>query len=259
MNKRLKGFIVQLGFLTRIPVHGIVGYNSDLLGKGILFAPVTGLIIATIVYWGYRLSGFGSINLISIVIALFIDLVITGGLHYDGMADTCDGLFSYRDRDGILEIMKDPRSGTNGVLGLIFAVIFKFVLLYSLKSELIFGAIVGVYVISRCSIVCLCAFNKYARAGSGFGKSVVEENGLIEAVISLVLSVVLIIAVSGIKYLYPIPVMLIVVIVISLYMKIKLGGVTGDIIGFTVIIIEVVCLFVYVLYGSLLKFLPGLV
>ena len=53
-------------------------------------------------------------------------VLMTGGLHLDGVADTADGCFSSRKEGRILEIMKDSRIGTMGVLGLFFILAFKF-------------------------------------------------------------------------------------------------------------------------------------
>ena len=54
------------------------------------------------------------------ILTLFFDVLLTGGFHLDGLADTADGLFSSRSKDRMLEIMKDSRIGSNGVLALIF-------------------------------------------------------------------------------------------------------------------------------------------
>ncbi len=67
--------------------------------------------------------------------ALFSVLVLalmTGGFHLDGLADTCDGVFSARSRDRMLEIMRDSRLGTHGGLALIFVVLAKILVLSEL-------------------------------------------------------------------------------------------------------------------------------
>ena len=52
--------------------------------------------------------------------------------HLDGLADTCDGVFSARSRDRMLEIMRDSRLGTHGGLALIFVVLAKILVLSEL-------------------------------------------------------------------------------------------------------------------------------
>ena len=52
-------------------------------------------------------------------------IVISGGLHLDGLADTFDALFSYRDRERTLAIMKDPRLGTSGAIGLFIVLMYE--------------------------------------------------------------------------------------------------------------------------------------
>lgn len=61
--------------------------------------------------------------------------VISGGLHLDGIGDSCDALFSYRSKEQMMEILKDPRLGTMGFLGLFFHLCLKLSLLYSLCSS----------------------------------------------------------------------------------------------------------------------------
>lgn len=65
-----------------------------------------------------------------IIVIILTDLITTGGLHLDGLADTFDGIFSYRSKHKMLEIMKDSRLGSNGALALILYFLLKFVLLF---------------------------------------------------------------------------------------------------------------------------------
>lgn len=60
------------------------------------------------------------------ILVLMIYLMITGGLHLDGLADVSDGLFSCRDKERMFEIMKDSRIGAFGVIALFF-LFYKYV------------------------------------------------------------------------------------------------------------------------------------
>lgn len=69
------------------------------------------------------LGGAGNVLVISLLI------ILTGGLHLDGLADTADGIFSGRPREQKLEIMRDSRIGVMGVLALWMALTLKVALL----------------------------------------------------------------------------------------------------------------------------------
>lgn len=87
--------------------------------------PVAGLILGAL--WAFFDMAVGRIfpfGMRAAVDVLFM-VLLTGGLHLDGLADTMDGLLSHRGREDALRIMKDSRIGTWGVLALIFALGLK--------------------------------------------------------------------------------------------------------------------------------------
>ena len=61
-------------------------------------------------------------------------ITVTGGLHLDGIADTADGLFSYRSRERMLEIMRDSTLGANGVIALVLTILLKYILLHNIPA-----------------------------------------------------------------------------------------------------------------------------
>ncbi len=103
-----------------------------------------------------------------IVLLLLFTAMITGGLHMDGLADTCDGFFSLRDKERIIEIMKDSRIGSYGTIALIIDLLLKYQLLYSLVLKGYSIAIVLAPIIGRISILFLCLSKRTAKKnGSG--------------------------------------------------------------------------------------------
>jgi adenosylcobinamide-GDP ribazoletransferase len=113
---------VAVAFLTRVP------FPADDLGEirlaqAVRTFPLVGLAVGFAGAAVYLLADM--INLPPIVAALLAVgavIVVTGGLHEDGLADMADGLGGGRDRASMLAIMRDSRIGTFGVLALIFAV-----------------------------------------------------------------------------------------------------------------------------------------
>ncbi len=97
------------------------------------YFPIVGLLIASPAYLMLTMS----IPFKEFFTLLYL-VIITGGLHLDGLADTADALFSHKSKEKKLEIMKDSRIGTFGVLGLLFLLLFRYELLREIRPEAIF-------------------------------------------------------------------------------------------------------------------------
>ena len=124
MNK----FLNLLQFLTRITVSKNLKYNEE-MGSSMMYFPMVGMVIGLIItitaFILKMIVGFEKIHLLIAGLIVMEEVVITGGLHIDGFGDTFDGLFSYRSKERVLEIMKDPTMGTNGILAIVFLIVFK--------------------------------------------------------------------------------------------------------------------------------------
>jgi len=115
-------FLSAISFLTIIPVPGrAISAN----GKQVLYFPLVGLIIGSLLYGVDYLLSITQYKELRIVGDVLFLAVISGALHLDGLADAADGFFSHRPKEQILEIMKDSRIGVMGVLALIFCVLLK--------------------------------------------------------------------------------------------------------------------------------------
>lgn len=118
-------FISILQFLTTITISKNAYYDGD-IGDGIVYFPVVGIILGAIeALVSYILLYMGVSAGITSIIVVGTGVVLTGGLHLDGLSDTFDGIFSYRSKERILEIMKDSRLGTNGMISLLFLILLK--------------------------------------------------------------------------------------------------------------------------------------
>ena len=255
----MKGFLLLLSFMTRIPMPK-TEYDEEKLGKSMKYFPVVGIIVGFILLFFCIIFNFILKNIsysavlpLMIIVVILTDLITTGALHLDGLADTFDGIFSYRSKHKMLEIMKDSRLGSNGALALILYFLLKFILLFSLTIESREGAIYAIMtypVVSRFCSVVSCASSPYAR-GSGMGKTFVDNTktcGLIVAtVITLLYTIGMIFMPFVLFTNYSLPIqiimksILIIVIIVALsalfayaFSKLierKIGGITGDTLG----------------------------
>ena len=113
------------------------------VARAMVAFPVVGLFIGACGAGAGLLAGwlFGEpLRAVAVVVAW---MIITWGLHLDGLADSADALFSWRSREKKLEIMKDSRIGTMGSLALISGVLLKVVALYSLGPFWWVGALLA--------------------------------------------------------------------------------------------------------------------
>lgn len=83
----------------------------------ILFFPFIGLVIGALSYlvgWAGGKFGFNP-SFVSAVLVL-VPVVVTGGIHVDGLLDTSDALSSWQERERRLEILKDSHAGAFAVI-----------------------------------------------------------------------------------------------------------------------------------------------
>ena len=253
----MNGLALLFKFMTRLPVGFEPKFDSDNLGKSMKFFPIVGIVMGLILfgfYWG--LSYIVYSPLVMAVILVIIEVVLTGGLHLDGLADTFDGIFSYRSKQKMLEIMKDSRLGTNGGLVLILYFMLKVALLYEI--EMIMGVPSGLVLLlvpafARLNSVVNCASAPYARP-TGMGKTFVDNTnacGVAIAATTVLIFGGIVCKLFLLSYMILgiIPVLMILGYIFAKLMTRKIGGITGDTLGAVVEISEILTIFM--LYVSM--------
>lgn len=249
---------MQLQFLTRIPIPVKIDFNERQFVSGLIYAPLVGLIMGIILSGFFFITEMLGFRIISVVTVITVEIILSGGLHLDGLADSADGLFSNQPKKRILEIMRDSQIGTNGTLALIMVILLKIVLLLSISDVFIFHVIILMPVLSRMTISWTGFLSPYARDGvNGMGKSIAEYTGIKEIIISTLFALIIAIAVFYNYYLF-IPLFLIIIsilftVIFISYSKKKIGGTTGDIIGAVIELNEVVFLLFILLFSVIIK------
>lgn len=241
MKKLWKAFVVAFSIYSKIPMPRFEWASED-MRYHLCFFPLVGVVIGAL-EWGWYLLGrhMGSSQLTTVCIALVIPILLTGGFHLDGFMDTCDAIHSYQSRERRLEILKDPHIGAFSVIQLVcfFA--------------LLAGAL-GM-ITSEQAVISLTISFFYARvlsAISVIGFQPAKENGMLRmladtATKKRVLTVLLCELVAGMCALciwgrsYGIVVVL-SGLAVFLYYRVmsdrRFGGITGDLAGFFVTLME---------------------
>lgn len=244
----MKSLLVAIGFLTTIPVAQPGEYESDALGRSTAWFPFVGLLIGALVAGAYYgLSFIFSVPVVAVFATIFW-VILTGGLHLDGLADSLDGLLPAVTREKRLDILKDVHLGSFGVIGLVLALISKAVLLFSLPEEHIFFAIPLAAVTGRWILV-LAALQPSARPG-GLGD--ITRKGMRKG--RWLIAMVQMIALLGLAVYFGRWQALIAVVaahLLALWVfmsaRKKLGGLTGDIFGLSAELSELAVLTVFCL------------
>ena len=284
-------FFIALQFLTRLKIVNQTEWSVEDFGKSVVAFPYVGLIIGLILALLYGiLSPF--IPLVPLMLILVIaEFLITGGLHADGLMDTSDGLFSGRERDRKLEIMKDSRIGSFGVVAFVFVTLLKWQLLTAIPTaEFIPMALIMMPLMSRWSLVLSIRSYPYAREqgmGAAFAnlapKHVITYNTLstfFMPIVILLIGVILYTLLYGVYSIFSIAdvgyvvglgvlvyatlaifqiniVSMIITYIINRilnhYIVKQLGGTTGDTYGFVVEVTEVLLLLIYIIILSVLS------
>jgi adenosylcobinamide-GDP ribazoletransferase len=163
LRRELEYFFGAIRFFTRLPVPRWVGHSAEALNRSARYFPAVGLLVGGI----GALVFLGAMQLwpqpVAVLLSMAATIYTTGAFHEDGLADTVDGLGGGWDKLRILEIMKDSRVGSYGVVAMVLALVGKFTLLSSLDAALVPYALLAGHAVSRFYSTVLLATMDYVR------------------------------------------------------------------------------------------------
>lgn len=227
----MKKFLIALQFLTIFPIKIKSEIKEEDFGRSLVYFPIVGILIGCILVFCSFLFNFLP-HLVLCCLILIISIMINGAIHLDGFADTCDGLYGSRTKEKILEIMKDSCIGAMGAIGIVLLLIFKFTLLASIPPKNLWKFLILMSGFSRWTQVLACYSSNYARL-QGQAKSFVEyakKGDFLIATIFILIVFLLLIQIKGIILFF---ISILPIFILINFIKKKLDGITGDIIGAT--------------------------
>ena len=252
----MKDFFWALNFLTTVPTGKKWCERQPKIGNVVFWFPIIGLLIGFMLTFVYIPATRFFPHLVADAIILIIYIVITGGFHLDGFADTCDGIFGSNTKGKRLDIMRDSQIGSYGALCLICTVGLKYVCLISIDPKALAGlsfisdyktindlnpvylyacekgkVLLFMCVIGRWSQILGAALSNYARNEGGTGKIIIENVKMRHALFSSFIPGILIFLFCGIKGIFIFSIVFFVVVFFVPCMKKKIGGMTGDTLG----------------------------
>ena len=240
----MNSFLVGLQFLTRIHIARQTVWTADAFGRSTRFFPLVGLVLGicyALAAW--LLVYFVGMRTLTAVLLLILPLLLTGGLHADGFMDTADGVFSGRERECKLEIMKDSRVGSFGVVSFVLLMFLQFALLLDMHPFLLVPALFIMPIIGRMAMVLAIACFPYARA-DGMGKTFADMADRKTIVTASVMTVVFVLP-CGLLASVALMLGILFALLFCRAMTTTLGGVTGDVYGAVTVLTETLVLAIF--------------
>jgi adenosylcobinamide-GDP ribazoletransferase len=233
---------IAFGLMTTLPVKLPDDWSAGDSGRASIWYPLVGLVLGALTWlaWNGSLSIFPPVVTGVVVLAIWVGL--TGGLHLDGLADCCDGLFASAAPERRLEIMKDPHVGAFGVIGLILVLMIKAAALASLTPASSLGILLAASFARWCILPAgLLALARPSGMGADFALGFRRSFLLWGALLPLAIAVLL-----GLRGLLSALAGLGAAALVMWLATSRIGGVTGDVFGMVVEIVEVVVLLGFV-------------
>ncbi|MET0337810.1 MAG: adenosylcobinamide-GDP ribazoletransferase [Caulobacter sp.] len=232
LRRQVELFFCAVQFLTRLPTPALPRFEPDWTTRSARWFPLVGQVVGGM----SALVLLGAAHLwnswIAALLAIAAGVLITGAFHEDGLADTADGLGGGQTPERRLEIMKDSRVGTYGVIALVIVLGLKVAALASLAPAMAALGLLAANGAGRAAAVVVMRLSPYAGDIQAAKWKPVPDGVRSSEVLTAVL-----IAAWPLVFLPPLNVALglgiggVLVLAIVLLARRLIGGHTGDVLG----------------------------
>ncbi len=226
-NIRLGDLSDAIGLLTRLPVRTNGQRGAKTAWAWPVAGAIVGLIAATVA--GLALW-IGLSSWIAAGMALITQIILTGAMHEDGLADCADGLWGGWDRETRLKIMKDSHIGTYGVVALCLSLLLRWSLIFGLiNAGHIFGPLIATAALSRIPMVVLMRWllpSRKTGLSAGIGRPD-QETVILAAAAGLIIALLFV----GFATLPAVIAAAATGGAVASIATAKIGGQTGDVLG----------------------------
>lgn len=233
-----QAFCAAVQFLTRVPMPArfIAGPTHDgpRLQIATIYFPLVGAFVGLATGIAIWLASLAWPIWLAVPMGIVVEVMITGALHEDALADCCDALGGGWTRADVLRILDDSRLGTYGVLGLMFALVLRGAAIASLDVALLLPAVVASAAIGRWAMIVAMAWlaplaDRPSLAQQA-GRQTFRVHVLFGACLAFVGCLPLAIRAPG-RLAMAIGTVLAVTAWFVSYLRRRIGGTTGDAVG----------------------------
>ncbi|ALU89034.1 cobalamin-5-phosphate synthase protein [Herbaspirillum rubrisubalbicans M1] len=233
---QLRLFFIAVQFFTRLPIPRWVGFQSEWLQRCTRYFPLVGWLVAWVCALVYLLAVQFWPHTLAVLLSTAVGIWLTGAFHEDGFADVCDGLGGAVSRERALEIMRDSRLGSYGVLGIMLLLAIKVAALNALLPLQVLAALGMAHPLSRWLATCLIWRMDYVRQ-EGKAKPLAQHMGHGEFLLALVCAALPVIGVIALgmmawqRIVAGIVLAVLATVWLARRLQRRLGGYTGDGLG----------------------------
>jgi len=218
-------------YFTRIRVPAWVGHAQEQLAGAVRYFPVVGLIVGATGAATLWLAAHVLPAPVPTILATIVTVLMTGAIHEDGLADTCDGLGGGATRERALEIMKDPRIGAFGAIALILMLLLKISALSMMPMWTAMAALVAAHAFSRfCAVLVSFAGRYVGSAEHSRAAPVVQRVKIGDVLIAAVFGLPALVL-CGREAIIAVVVALVLLGLLVRWCVQRIGGYTGDTLG----------------------------
>lgn len=257
MKEELRIFFTAMMFYTQLPCPKWVDHNPEYMNKSTRYFPLIGWLVAGLSFLVFWIGNFLFGPEIAVILSLAAGVYITGSFHEDGFADVFDGFGGGWTKAKILDIMKDSRLGTYGVVSLIFLFALKYLALHKLMLSLprsspyiVLLVFITYHSIARLTAIQITFTSKYSREDeSSKSKPIAKSSSYKEVLGAYVFGLAPLLVLSTIYW----PVIFVLLPLALLYLISEryfnkwLDGYTGDCLGAVEQFAEVITLLTFLL------------
>lgn len=238
ISRKFQEFRVALMFLTRLPV-GHIPKPVPTIGDAQWAYPWVGLFVGAICWGVFSVClALGATESISAAFSFAALVLVTGGLHQDGLADFADGIGGGRNTEHCLEVMRDSRIGSFGVLALVIAVLIWIGAVGEIGAEASIGMFLTVAIVSRATMIVLLIVLRPARP-DGLGAQASASG--VSGIWSLLLTGGLAVSVLGSQGILVILAALVSAAFVGYSAWKRIKGHTGDVLGASQFLADTLC------------------
>ena len=223
--------LLALSFLTCLPVKIVENLTERDFKRSFIYFPIVGLAIGLFSIGVIDLtSKMGLDEGIIAIIAVITFAIISRGLHIDGLADTVDGFYGGKDKEGRLLIMKDSHTGSFGIAAIVFLLVAQFTAMTVVVNENRLEVVPVAFAFSRWAMVLLSFKAKYPREG-GTAKPFVGNITVVELLLATIFVTLIGFYFIGNNCFIVLAVTAVVTMIVRNISYSKIEGITGDVLG----------------------------
>ena len=254
--QQFRALVAAFTFLTRLPVGSIVAHDFSDLSRSSTYFPLVGLVVGACGAATFAAAQLVWSPLVSVVLAMAVTVLVTGGFHEDALADSLDGFGGGWSKQQVLSIMKDSRVGSYALIGVVLVTFAKVSTLMSIhenshnlhaasrgSSNVDLGeawavgrSLLVAHVAARWSSVSLIRTHRYVRteevgAKPAVGRPFVHGTTHMQLIGATGISLAIVIALLQSQFVWVCLVTIVVTMLAGRYFTRRIGGITGDALG----------------------------